>query len=405
MLSEDPHQIYLFCNLQFKKPPKSDKDGKDKDDKKNDDEEIEYKCGIVNKHVFPDQPSTSPSNSPVPKEFVTKEGVVCNVAKGETRRQKSFTNVESRRCEKKCNARDKCEAYTWIEKKLTCIIYDFRPRKVKKGDETSLCARLPRPTNPPTDQPSDSPTKVPTPPTSPPTDKPVAPLKCTIKAVLGFDFKDPDDAPYYGHHLDWIEVSKKGKTPDYICSAYYHNINDAPGWCTYKNSVEGHDGAHVDNWMDEYYTDAELENELVSEETVRIKDAADHVTAINVYHWLFDKDYYPGDPEWKDHMMAPKLTIYNLSNEKQNKIGGPFQHPVSQYVSTHIEQDDGTWVGNPFYKGNFKLEVHCNRFCRCEVKNYKASNGFDAGRVAEGGTTSSSETDTYRASYAKPPRS
>jgi len=95
----------------FKNPPKSgrrlqkddnDKNDKDKNDKNNDkddkddkdvpgdDEEIEYRCGIVYKHVVEDQPSAAPSNSPVPKKFVTKEGAICKVAAGEKRRQKKI---------------------------------------------------------------------------------------------------------------------------------------------------------------------------------------------------------------------------------------------------------------------------------------------------------------------------
>jgi len=231
---------------------------------------------------------------------------------------------------------------------------------------------------------------------------------CNIRAVLGFDFTDPDDAPYYGHHLDWIEVGKLGKTPNYICSAYYHNIKDNPDWCTYKNSVEGHDGAHVDNYMDEYYGEDELKNELATRETVRIKGAHDHVTEIKVYHWLFDVDYYQGYPEWKDHMMAAKLKLYNLSYARDHKNyvikdedkNKSWQHPVSLYIPTHTKQDDGTWVGNPDYRGNFQIEVHCNSKCRCEAKNYKIRKGFDAGRVAEGGPTPS-ETDAYKATYTR----
>jgi len=225
-------------------------------------------------------------------------------------------------------------------------------------------------------------TKAPVPPTPYPTASPTEKLKCNIVAELKFPFLNLKNATYYGQHADWLEVTKKDYKNSYICSSYYASVNDLPGWCTYKtfdkNGKEGNgDGAIVDNFEDEYYESSYLdEHEILDSEFVKIKDAHDHVTIIESLHWLFLEDYYPDDESWHDHMMVPALTVRNLSNDNQDVIGEIRQHPAKKNVSTHIKKD-GRWEGNPKYKGNISVEIHCNKFCRCEQKEYKEYGGFE----------------------------
>jgi len=136
--------------------------------------------------------------------------------------------------------------------------------------------------------------------------------------------------------------------------------------------------------MDEYYTEEYLDGyETLTSETIRIKNAADNPTVISSYHWLFSEDYYPNDPEWQDHMVVPKLTITNLSNENQDKIGRSLEHPAKKNESTHIKKN-GEWIGNPKYEGNISVEIHCNKFCRCEQKHFKTFGGFEDMRLLPG---------------------
>jgi len=277
---------------------------------------------------------------------------------------------------KKCENRAKCEAYSWFEKKGECTIYDVRPGMVRKVDDNSFCARVPVPTPSPTVAPTSSPTES-------PTKAPVQPpIKCIISASLGFDFEDPDDAPYYGQHLDWMEVTKESDEKD-ICSGYYNNNGELPSWCRYVNSKKNYDGAHVDNFEDYYYTEDELKDELATRETVYIKKAEEEETKIQVFHWLFRSEYYPTFPTWNDHMMAPKLRIMNLAHPTQKQIGRDYSHPVSKHIRTHIMKN-GKWVGNPNYKGNFEVTVICNKNCFCEAKGYKVWNGFETWRMLDG---------------------
>lgn len=363
----------------------------------------------------PKRPTRSPKptgtpNTPFPTEphikvFETNQGFRCKVKKRETRFE-IFTNVTLSSCDNKCGFSQRCKSYNYNNMTLDCITYNLRVTNLIDKKPFNVCVRIPKATRAPvkpTEQPVRQPTKKPVKPTKrpikptrkpvKPTTKPVKPTKkpfkppsveCNLKATLGFDFKDPDNAPYFGGHADWLEVIKKGTPKEYICSAYYHGINDNPVWCKYSNSVKGGDSAYVENMEDEYYTAEQLKTEQVSEETVKIKSAADYPTVFRVYHYLWDKDYYPNLDTWQDYKMAAKLKIHNLSNPKQSgQLGRTYQHPTTEGQSTHVKIN-GESIGNPNYEGNFEVTVTCTRFCFCSVDDYKVSKGFVDYRLSDG---------------------
>jgi len=340
---------------------KSDKDLNPND--KNRSGNRTYTCG---KLMTTAPPTVSPSVSSSPTELHSKvfefiEDTRCKVSKGEKKKQHVHENFSRKECDNTCGHVKKCKSYSWNSKTSECIIFHFRVKGLRKNKDDSVCARIPKKTKA----------------TASPTEK----LKCIISAELKFPF-DMEHAPYYGAHADWLEVTKKDYKNNFLCSSYYAHINDLPGWCKYKNidknGNEGNgDSAFVENFEDQYYESYYLEeHEMLDSERVKIKDAHDHVTIIKSFHWLFDEDYYPGDERWRDHMMVPRLTIRNLSNDKQDVIGKTRQHPAKINVSTHIKEN-GSWEGNPKYKGNISVEIHCDKFCHCEQKEYEESGGFE----------------------------
>lgn len=322
-------------------------------------------------------PTLSPSVSSSPTELHDKffefdENSRCKEAKGETKKSSVFQNFSRKQCDHKCGNKKKCKSYSWNSKKDECTLFKYRVKATRKNKVGSVCARTPKGT------------KAPITPTRAPSPSPTEKVKCNLKATLSFPFDRVNDAPYYGGHADWLEISKKNYRNEYICSSYYASKNDIPGWCEYKNSDPDGDSAFVENLEDYYYTQSFLkEYEALTSETFRIKDAADHVTIIEGYHWLFDEDYYSDLPDWQDHMMVPQLEVRNMSNDKQDLIGKKLQHPAKKDISTHIKKN-GKWSGNPNYKGNISVEIHCNKFCRCEQKHFKSSSGFEEMRLLPG---------------------
>jgi len=323
--------------------------------------------------------TSRPTKSPVTsrptvwhgKVFYPKKNVQCDV-KPKDGFSKDFGNITYGACDNKCGKNDLCMAYTWVLKNKVlelgkCTTHNFWPNTVKKNKEGSYCVRVAKPT----DAPIPSTPK----PTNKPTGKPTS-MTCNIQVTLGFPFKDPDDAPYYGQHADWIEVSKKDHKDGKVCSAYFESAKKNPKWCTYKNSQKDGDSAYVDNYEDEYYTDDQLKAEMATRETMIIKEAIGHDIVIEEYHWLFAEDYYPSLKTWNDHMMAAHLEITNLSHGTQEVIGDPFyQHPVRVGTRSHIKSK-GKWIGNPEYKGNFRVIINCNPKCFCVASKMAAFNGF-----------------------------
>lgn len=184
---------------------------------------------------------------------------------------------------------------------------------------------------------------------------------CTLVAHLGFpDIAEPEDAPYFGFHACWLEA---WYSDDDFCDAEV----DA-SWCKYENSnpAPGSESAFIAN--------PEPGNELLvdptkQEETITIYSAASKTTNFIVYHWYFEKDYYPNDPKWKDHLLAPTLTIKNDSTgeliEDGNKQTG-WKHPQEDDVSTHTE--DGEI--NPNFEDKFGISVTCDSKCSCTAGGY-----------------------------------
>jgi len=324
-----------------------------------------YSCGMRMKTTSPTQ---APTTSSLPTEshnkvFEFDEDTRCKLLKGETRKSKVYLETSREQCDNKCGHKKKCKSYSWKHDK--CTLFHFRVKGTRKNKEGSVCARVPKVT------------KAPAPPSPSPTSSPTKKPECKLQVKLGFNFKNPNNAPFFGTHADWMEVSKKDYKSGNDCSSYYDFHDKLPGWCKYKNSKPKGDSAMVENYEDKYYTLDYLEKyETVTSETIIIKDAADEPTQIKVYHWLFDEDYYPGLDEWDDHLMIPTLTIVNLSNDSQEKIGRDLKHPAKTNESDQMKKN-GNWVGNPKYVGNISVEIHCNKFCRCEQKKYHEFGGFE----------------------------
>ncbi len=184
---------------------------------------------------------------------------------------------------------------------------------------------------------------------------------CTLEAHLGFpDIDEPEDASAYGFHACWLEA---WYDDDDFCDAEVK-----ASWCKYENSnpAPGSESAFIAN--------PEPGNDLLvdptkQEETITIYSAGSKTTNFMVYHWYFEKDYYPNDPEWKDHMLAPTLTIKNLSTDKlvadeDGKTG--WQHPTDENVSTHTKDMEI----NPDFEDKFGISVTCDSKCSCKANGY-----------------------------------
>ncbi len=199
------------------------------------------------------------------------------------------------------------------------------------------------------------------PPVAAPVEAPVAkPVveECNLVATLGYPIDSPDDAPYYGYHADYMEVTKVGDDEN-ECS--WTNAENLPHWCTYKNSGKG-DSAYIANIDDEY--DDKWED--LWTETIKIKKASGNSYKFEVTHWFLDEDYYKHNAKWKDHLMAAVLKIENKSHASQGSLKkSGWTHPVDEDVPTHIKKD-GKWVPNPKYKGKFEVTVSCNNNCYCQ---------------------------------------
>jgi hypothetical protein len=197
--------------------------------------------------------------------------------------------------------------------------------------------------------------------TSPPVEQGSCILEATLKFPFGTDFQA---APYYGYHADYMTVKMVGD--DYWeCSWAYST--SLPEWCTYANSDPNGDSAYVASLDDYYYDESD---QSASMETIVVSEAAGNKYTFNVAHWFFDKDYYPGLPEWKDHMMAAVLRVNNLSNTEQGQLKAKgWQHPTDLDTSTHIKKN-GVWKVNPAYQGAFVVTVDCDDSCTC-TSEYK----------------------------------
>jgi len=196
--------------------------------------------------------------------------------------------------------------------------------------------------------------------TSEPTAKPTpAPVVCELEVKLGYPFDDPDEALYYGYHASMLSVVKDGDDW-YECSYYYPD--DLPDWCTYGNTNPEGDSTFLSNWDDNVYYD---DVETIDEELVHIFDAAGETFIFTVEHYYFEKDYYPNDNDFNDHMNTPTLTIENLNGDSSWSNDG-WTKDVEKDVSTHIKVNN-KWVENPDYNGSFAVTVSCNSDCSCDA--------------------------------------
>lgn len=219
------------------------------------------------------------------------------------------------------------------------------------------------PVEPPVAAPVAKPVAAPVePPVAAPVAKPVV-EECNLVATLGFPIDSPDEAPYYGYHADYMEVTKVGDDEN-ECS--WTNSENLPFWCTYKNSNAKGDSAYISNIDDEY----DDKWEALWTETIKIKKAAGNSYKFAVSHWFLDKDYYPDDAKWMDHLMSAILHIENKSHASQGSLKkNGWSHPVEPDVPTHIKKN-GQWIVNPKYEGKFVVTVSCNNNCYCQ-SSYK----------------------------------
>ena len=54
-------------------------------------------------------------------------------------------------------------------------------------------------------------------------------VECILEANLAFPFNTADEAPYYGYHADYMEVTKEG---DDVNECSWTNSEILPLWCT-----------------------------------------------------------------------------------------------------------------------------------------------------------------------------
>lgn len=180
---------------------------------------------------------------------------------------------------------------------------------------------------------------------------------CDLKATLDYPFNSPDDASYYGHNSDYLEVTMEGD--DYWeCSWAYSD--GLPDWCTYKNTDPNGDSASIVNLDDAYE-----ELETLTGEEISITGASGNTYKFLVNHWFYNANYYPELDEWNDHMMPAVLKVKNMSNLDQGHLRSKgWTRPVEIDVPTHILQD-GEWIKNPDYKAKFMVTVSCTSECFC----------------------------------------
>ena len=248
---------------------------------------------------------------------------------------------------------------------------------VPKNSEAPSLPPTPSPTKAPTKAPTVSSTKAPVaPPTKAPVAPPVAPpvasptlnqdpgTQCNLQAVLGFPINDPDEAPAYGYHTDYMEVysSENGQ----YCSGEMSLQGNTPSWCAYQNSRPNFEGASLYNLDDDYYDD---KAELLTSETIDITVSAGKSIEIYVSHYFEDEDYWTDDAYyWDDHLLSAFLTVENMSNDSEVFLssGEGWTHHTELETSTHIKDANGDWIQNPDYGGNFLVTISCDSYCSCE---------------------------------------
>jgi len=335
-----------------KNKSKKENTKKDKNENK-DEEEVEeetttmFTCGMLQSET--PHETESPSAAPIdPKtsKFIKHVKSKCE-AKSRKTHYSTIKDLNIHGCENKCSDDVDCKSFQFEDRatKPKCFLYNHRT-KLKSGSERHTCG----------------------------ISKPLEIQKCELKVVHEHKFKSVDNAPYYGAHTDFLEITKK-KDEESMCSYYYEKTP----WCKYNNSREGGDSAQVWNVEDEYYTPQGLrDEEVLSKETFRITDAAHDSTIIKGWHYFdYYEVYYPDYDEWNDHMMATRVKVYNLSNPKQDVVGKKrgYSHPVSKEVPTHIKDKKGNFKVNQKYEGNIEIEIKCTNGCWCSVKKFKTSKG------------------------------
>jgi len=331
-----------------KNKSKKENTKKDKNENK-DEEEVEEKtttmftCGMLQSET--ESPSAAPID-PKTSKFIKHVKSKCKAKRGKTH-YSIVKDLNIHGCENTCSDDVDCKSFQFADhaKEPKCFLYNHRT-KLNGGSDRHTCG----------------------------ISKPLEIQKCELKVVHEHKFKSVEKAPYYGDHTDFLEITKK-KDKESMCSYYYD-----PTWCNYKNSREGGDSAQVWNVEDYYYTPEQLKDEeILSKETFRITDAAHDSTIIKGWHYFnyYGIDYYPEHAEWNDHMMAPRVKVYNLSNPNQDIVGkrAGYSHPVSKEVPTHIKDEKGNFKENQKYEGNIEIEIKCTNGCWCSVKKVKTSKG------------------------------
>jgi len=349
-----------------------EKEDEEKKDKKNAVTKKVFFCGT--KIVVTPSPTSSPTGSLSPTTSsppTTPHGIVYNIdensmckeKKGKRKAKKSKNVLSLAACVNKCGFAANCKAFDYNGKNKVCKMYNYHIEQVKQMPENkySSCGRLPVPTRAPV---------APTPaPVTPPTNTPVKQQgsTCELQVVHAHPITKVDNAPYYGEHADLLEISR---TAGSWCS-YYSDLD----WCTYTNSEgENYYGAWVNN-LEKYYLDAYLlEHQQLSTETFKVQHAAEQMTIINSYHLFGNEEYYPNYDTWQDHMMAPVVKIYNLSNDAQTLVGS-YQHPTDTEIPDLKKDLDGLWSANELYEGNMKIVISCSKFCWCTEESFSTSKG------------------------------
>jgi hypothetical protein len=188
-----------------------------------------------------------------------------------------------------------------------------------------------------------------------------------LEAKLGYPHDDPNDAPYYGYHADYLTITRNGglEIGD-VCFGEEGYYNDS-GWCKYRNTEgKGSDIAYIGN------VDADFDDvwtkiaDVVAIQIFTLNVAHSNTMEFTVSHWYWEEDYYTNYETWSDHMMAAMLTIDNLATGEALHPGDGWSHPVDKNVTTHTPDSES----NPDYQGKFSVSVTCDELCSCSAHDY-----------------------------------
>lgn len=212
------------------------------------------------------------------------------------------------------------------------------------GPEESTKAPTPSSTK----APAPSSTKAPTPSsTKAPSSNELPADSCDLEGHLAFEYDSPYEAPYYGVHEKYLTVYRNDLNNP--CSGTYQ-----PSWCVYENTEEGYYTSYL-----EVLPSATEDEAIMTSESITSLDAFDTVHFFCATHMFQNLDLNATNDDWRDHLMAPTLTL----TKNKEKIGKEYKNVVD--IPTHVGDEI-----NPEFPDEYCVEVKCNGSCDCSVSPF-----------------------------------